>query len=78
LIALTTFRPQKRRLLYAIAARHGIGLTAQKELYAQMLCNSGETWDRAYCIDTIIGPEGLLVAYSAILGLLGSIVRNTH
>jgi hypothetical protein len=72
LIASTTFRPQKERVVYAIAARHGIGLTAQMELYAQMLCNSGEIWDRAYCTDTIIGPEGL--AYSAMLGLLGSIV----
>jgi hypothetical protein len=59
LIALTTFRPQKERVVYAIAARHGIGLTAQIELYAQMLCNSGETWDRAYCTDGTICPDAM-------------------
>jgi hypothetical protein len=27
--------PQKKRVVYVMAARHGIGITAQIELYAQ-------------------------------------------
>jgi hypothetical protein len=35
LIAIATFRAQKRRALYVMVARHGKGLTIQIALYAQ-------------------------------------------
>jgi hypothetical protein len=36
------------------------------------ICNGGEAWNRDYCTDRIIRPEGLAV--HAIFGLIGSMV----